>query len=112
METRVKQFWARIVRAFLDIIIIDLTRKQNMGTYGIVKHLQKKYDVLISPTTVFDTLQKLARNGLIEPAANGSSESKGKEYTATRDGVDFVNRLLAERCEINQLIKILVGNGA
>lgn len=56
----------RIVKAFLDILILTESRNKPIGGYDVIAFVNKKFHILLSSGTVYSTLYSLERDGLIQ----------------------------------------------
>jgi DNA-binding PadR family transcriptional regulator len=73
----------KTVRNFLDIIILIYLRENTLTTgYEMIKHLHEKFDLLLSPGTVYLTIYSLERQNLIE----GNISSGKRLYKLTEKG--------------------------
>ena len=68
MEAEIlKEFHERIVRSFIDIIILaELKKGRPMSGYDVILFINKKFHLLISSGTVYNILYGLERKGLIK----------------------------------------------
>jgi DNA-binding PadR family transcriptional regulator len=72
----------RIVKAFLDVVMLSLLSKHAMSGYEIDKELVKKFGLMIGPSTIYSKLSTLEKQGFISCATSRS----GKVYSLTEDG--------------------------
>ena len=72
----------RIVKAFLDLIILHLLSKNAMSGYEVNKALVKKFGLMIGPSTIYSKLTTLEEQGLLLCTKNRS----GKVFYLTNDG--------------------------
>lgn len=72
----------RIVKTFLDLVILHLLSKHAMSGYEINKALVKKFGLMIGPSTIYSKLNTLEKQGFIGCATSRS----GKVYSLTEDG--------------------------
>lgn len=72
----------RIVAAYLDGIILCQLKNSCLGGYDLVKILNKKLKITLSPGTMYSTLYYLERQGFIECISN----EKKRIYQLTDDG--------------------------
>ena len=101
----VRHFWLKVVRHFLELIIVDTLRKEPLNGNQLKQKVHDKYAVDLSSDAIYDRLRNLQKQGLIEPA---KTESEGKTYTATKQGVDLLNKLAAYREETTTFLKALL----
>ena len=94
----------RVVRSFLDIIILLILRKKPSSGYDIFRCLVNA-GIVMSPGTIYDTLHLLERKGYIE----GLWDSRKKIYSLTRRGEEYLKAFLAEKESILEVMnEILV----
>jgi DNA-binding PadR family transcriptional regulator len=56
----------RVVRNFMDILILEEIKKGMMSGYDVMTYLQKKFGVTLSSGTVYGILYAMERQNLIE----------------------------------------------
>jgi len=61
-----KAFNERILRSFLDILILTQLEKNNLSGYDITGLINDRFGIFISPGTVYNTLHSLETKQLIE----------------------------------------------
>ena len=73
----------KTIRNFLDLIVLTYVRGNPPTTgYEIVRYLYKKFDLLLSPGTVYSTLYSLERQNLVE----GDTTQGKRVYRLTEKG--------------------------
>lgn len=60
----------RVIKSFMDIIIISKLKDGSMSGYDIISHIHKRFGILMSPGTVYNLMYSLERNGLIKGVQN------------------------------------------
>jgi len=70
---------ARIVKSFMDVIVLMELRNKTLGGYDVISLVDKKFGILLSSGTVYSQLYSLERNGLIEAHLN----QRKREYALT-----------------------------
>jgi DNA-binding PadR family transcriptional regulator len=80
----------RIVKNFLDIIIMSELRDAHLSGFDIIVFIQKKFDVNMSPGTVYATLYSLERHNLIQ----GTRLERKRVYQLTQTGVQTIKEML------------------
>jgi DNA-binding PadR family transcriptional regulator len=106
-----RRSWARIIRSFLDFIIIDATRKQPMNGNELKQYAHNKYGVDVSSDAMYHRLARLERQRLIDrdkKAEEPFSAKYTKFYVATKQGVDLLNKLAAHREETKAFLTALL----
>ena len=56
----------RMVKEFLDLIILTIISKCPYSGYDIIRHIFSEYNVLLSSGTVYSTLYALERDNLVK----------------------------------------------
>jgi len=81
-----------LLKRFIDLIVLEELKKCDMSGYDLVFKLHTKYDLLISPGTVFALLYSLERRGFIK----GKVEERKRVYELTDSGLENANFLKRE----------------
>lgn len=89
----------RLAKNFMDIVILLELTSAPLSGYDIINIFHKKFNLSISPGTVYSTLYALERMGLIK----GGGQKK-RIYTLTRRGEEFIETVLAMRENIELLM--------
>ena len=95
-----KRMERRIVRSFLDILILSELRKRCMSGYDIIAFIHRKFRILISSGTVYSLLYSLEREGLIQ----GRWNQRRRVYSLTEKGEKTIRALQ----NLNNQIKLFV----
>jgi len=103
----VRRFWGNVVKHFLGLIIVDAVRKEAFNGNKLKQYVRDRYAVDLSSDAVYDRLRSLEKQGLIEPDGKESAE-RAKFYTATKQGIDLLNKLLAYREETKTFLTALL----
>lgn len=80
----------RIVKAFLDILILSESRNKPIGGYDVIAFIHKKFHILLSSGTVYFTLYSMERDGLIQ----AHFVRRNRVYTLTDKGKETVQAYL------------------
>jgi len=75
----------RMVKEFLDLIILSILSKNPYSGYEIIRHIFSEYNILLSSGTVYSTLYALERDKLLIGWWNGRKrmyklDIKGRKY--------------------------------
>lgn len=76
----------RVLKAFLDLIILEFLRNQSMTAYQIQKAFLCRFDDSLSPNTVYTRLSTMETQSLIQCALS----TRGRVYSLTEDGAKVV----------------------
>ena len=78
-----KDIEKRIVKSFLDIlIIVEMKKQTTLSGYDVTSFVNNKFGGILSPGTVYATLYSMERKGLIK----GESDGKKTVYKLTEKG--------------------------
>ena len=67
LEGRIlKKMHERIIKNFMDIIIMTELRNGPLSGYDVISYIHNKFNLLISSGTIYSLLYSLERNGLVE----------------------------------------------
>ncbi|MEM3387596.1 MAG: PadR family transcriptional regulator [Nitrososphaerales archaeon] len=100
----------KCVRSFLDFIILGLIRKKPISGYDVITYIYDRFQILLSPGTVYPTLNTLEEQGLVSSFA----DSRKKLYTLTKKGENVINQMAIEylKCyvQLDTLSRLLLGS--
>lgn len=103
MEGRtLKKMHERIIKSFMDIIIMAELLKGPLTGYDVISYIHNKFNLLVSSGTVYSLMYSLERNGLVE----GSWDERKRTYKLTDKGKKTIETILSA----NNKIKIFVTN--
>lgn len=91
MASVLQAFRLRVLKAFNDIAVLALLRKEPLSGYTLTKQILKRFDVLLSSGTVYSTLYALERDGLVV----GRVEGRNRIFSLTDQGREYIEALLA-----------------
>jgi len=66
----IKEMHGRIVKNFMDILIMAELKDSPMSGYDVISFIHKKFRLLVSSGTVYSLLYSLERDGFIEGKFN------------------------------------------
>ena len=99
-----KKMHERIIKNFMDIIILAELRNRPMSGYDVISFIHNKFHLLVSSGTVYSLLYSLERNGLIE----GTWNERKRVYKPTDKGIKTTETILNANDKIkNFIINIL-----
>lgn len=93
----------RMVRSFLDILILAQLREEPKSAYDVIAFIHKRFSILMSTGTVYSTLYSLQRNGLIKTHW-AKRERSARVYTLTDRGAKTIQAFL----KVNDKIQLFV----
>jgi len=90
------QMHTRIVKNFLDMVIMMELRKRSMSGYDVIAFIHNKFHMLMSTGTVYSCLYFLERNGLIR----GEQDQRRRVFTLTEQGEETIKAFLSSKAKI------------
>ena len=101
METEIlKKMNERIVKSFMDLLILAKLRSGPMSGHDFVTFIHKKFYILISPGTIYQTLLYMERDGLIERIGT----QRKRVYALTDKGKETVRAIFSLKEKILGLV--------
>jgi DNA-binding PadR family transcriptional regulator len=95
-----KKMHERIIKNFMDIIILAELRNGPLSGYDVISFIHNKFHLLVSSGTVYSLLYSLERNGLIEGAWN----ERKRVYKLTDKGAKTIETILCANDKIKNFI--------
>jgi len=86
-----KKMHERIIKNFMDIIIMTELRNGSLSGYDVISYIHNKFNLLVSSGTVYSLLYSLERNGLVE----GTWDERKRVYKLTEKGAKTIDTLLS-----------------
>lgn len=86
----------RIIKNFLDIVVMAELKKQSLSGYAFIAFINKRFNILISAGTVYSLLYSLERKKLIE----SSGEERKRTYKLTANGTKTIDIILNDCSKI------------
>jgi len=85
-----KKMHERIIKNFMDIIIMTELRNESLSGYDVISYIHNKFNLLISSGTIYSLLYSLERNGLVE----GVWDERKRIYKLTEKGQKTIATIL------------------
>ncbi|MFQ6086725.1 MAG: PadR family transcriptional regulator [Candidatus Bathyarchaeia archaeon] len=95
----------RIVRSFLDVLILAQLRKEPKSAYDIIAFIHEKFHILMSAGAVYSTMYSLERDGLVQ-GNFADRKRRARVYTLTDKGEKTIQAFL----NVNDKIQLFVAN--
>lgn len=96
----------RIVKSFLDMLILMELSKRPMSGYDVVVFIHRKFHILISSGTAYSHLYFLERKELVE----GSWAQRKRIYKLTKRGKETVKTILNLKDKIlGLMVNLFIG---
>ena len=99
-----KKMHERIIKNFMDIIILAELKTGPLSGYDVISFIHNKFHLLVSSGTVYSLLYSLERNGLIE----GTWNERKRVYNLTEKGGKTIETILGANDKINHFITSLL----
>ena len=99
-EVQIKKMNERIIKNFLDIIIMSELRNGPLSGYDIISYIHNKFQLLVSSGTIYSLLYSLERDDLIE----GVWDERKRTYQLTEKGAHTINTILNANAEIKTFV--------
>jgi DNA-binding PadR family transcriptional regulator len=99
-----KKMHERIIKNFMDLIILAELRNGPMSGYDVISFIHSKFHLLVSSGTVYSLLYSLERNGLIE----GTWNERKRVYKLTEKGKKTIEIILSANDKIKSFITSLL----
>ena len=96
-----KPFNERILRSFIDILILTELEKNTLSGYDITGLINEKFGIFISPGTIYNTLHSLETRNFIK----GVWRDKKRVYKLTNEGKEFLKVIREHKNEILNLLE-------
>jgi len=96
----------RLVKSFLDELILAELSEHPRSGYDIIAFVHKKFHLLLSSGTVYSTLYAMERDGLIQ----GSWAQRKRVYSLTDTGKKAIQAILNANDKIQLFVANLLGN--
>jgi DNA-binding PadR family transcriptional regulator len=101
LEGRIlKKMHERIIKNFMDIIILAELRAGPLSGYDVISFIHNKFHLLVSSGTVYSLLYSLERNALIE----GTWSERKRVYKLTEKGEKTIDTILSANDKIKNFI--------
>ena len=99
-----KKMHRKIVKSFMDVIILAELRNVPMSGYDVIGFIHNKFGILVSSGTVYSLLYSLERDGLIK----GMWSKRKRVYELTEKGEKTIEVVLNADDKIKSLITSLL----
>ena len=105
LEGRIlKKMHERIIKNFMDIIIMAELRNGPLSGYDVISYIHNKFNLLVSSGTVYSLLYSLERNGLVE----GVWDERKRIYKLTEKGQKTIETILSANDKIKGFMAIIL----
>lgn len=90
----------RIVKTFMDIVVLAELRNRPMSGYDVIAYIHKRFHILVSSGTVYSLLYSMERDGLIR----GMFSQRKRVYALTDKGKETVKIILSANEKIQRFM--------
>ena len=105
LEGRIlKKMHERIIKNFMDVIIMAELRNGPLSGYDVISYIHNKFNLLVSSGTVYSLLYSLERNGLVE----GVWDERKRIYKLTEKGQKTIETILSANDKIKGFMAIIL----
>jgi len=84
------QIRRRLVKSFMDILILSKLKEKPMSGYDIISLTYRKFRILLGSGSVYSLLYSMERKGLIK----GTWDERRRIYVLTQKGEETINAAL------------------
>jgi DNA-binding PadR family transcriptional regulator len=99
-----KKLNQRVIREFLDIIVLGKLQDGNLSGYDIIIYLNSRFQTVVSSGTIYSLLYSMERKGLIE----GVWDERKRAYKLTEEGGRMLDDLKKADGAFKDLVAILL----
>jgi DNA-binding PadR family transcriptional regulator len=97
----VKKLRSRMIKNFLDILVLSEMKDNPLSGYDVIGLIHKKYNVLLSSGTIYSQLYSLEREGIIR----GEQNKRRRVYELTEEGEQTIGDIMKVNGQIQNLLK-------
>ena len=97
--------YERFLKAFMDIVIMVKMRGGETNGYELLTYFHEKFDILVSPGTVYSLLYSMERDGLVE----ARDVDRKRIYTLTPKGKATIKAIHESTEVIENFLTRLLG---
>ena len=99
-KTILQQMYKRLIRNFLDILILQELRSKPLSGYDIISLIHKRFNLLISSGSIYSMLYSLEREGLVR----GGWVGRKRVYILTNKGRTVLEAVIKSRVKVERII--------
>jgi DNA-binding PadR family transcriptional regulator len=103
-NTTLKKLAQRVIREFLDIIVLGKLQRGTLSGYDIIIYLNSRFQTVVSSGTIYSLLYSMERKGLIE----GVWDERKRAYKLTEEGCHMLDDLKKADGSFKDLVAILL----
>ena len=99
-----KNMHRRIIRNFLDVLILSELRSGPMSGYDFIAYINDKFHLLLSSGSVYSILYSLERQGLI----TGVQNQRRRVYRLTERGAQTIKAIVDANSNLGHHMSMLL----
>ncbi|MCW3984167.1 MAG: PadR family transcriptional regulator [Candidatus Bathyarchaeota archaeon] len=100
----VKKMHERVIKSFLDTIIMAELQNGAISGYDIISYIHTKHGFLVSSGTVYSLLYSLERNGLVQ----GTWLERKRVYKLTDRGTQTIETIINSHDKIKGFLSTIL----
>lgn len=104
----VNTIYGRFLKEFMDVLIMVKMREGEASGYDILTYFHEKFDLLVSPGTVYSVLYSMERKGLIK----ARDVDRKRIYALTPKGEATITAIQESSEVVQGFLKRLLKEGA
>jgi len=104
----------RIVKRYVEILVLDELRKHELHGYGFIDLIRRRYGFEPSPSMIYPILKDLMKKGFVEAKERYSGSKKCIVYRITEKGLEFLREhsdLLEEARRYEEKVRLAIDVG-
>jgi len=104
----------RIVKQYVEILVLDELRKHELHGYGFIDLIRRRYGFEPSPSMIYPVLKELMKKGFVEAIEKYIGSKKYIVYRITEKGLEFLSEhrdLLEEAKRHEERIRLAIDIG-
>ena len=96
----------RFARSFLDLLMLQMLRREPLWGYRMMSMLQRDYGLRVGPPVIYPLLDSMETEGLVESEEVYEGRRRRRVYRATQKGLELI------RCFRTVLSEIFEDSGS
>jgi len=90
-ERELREIRAKLMRGFLDLVVLQFLNGGSMHGYQIISDLRKNFGVYFGPSTIYPLLCALEEKGYVKSHWDLENDKPRKVYSITPQGSNLLN---------------------
>ena len=97
----VEELRVRTIKNFMDVLILTELKNGSLSGYDLIAVIHRRFDILLSPATVYAKVYSLERDGLIK----GSFTQQKRVFELTDKGEQNIKVILKANEKIQNVLR-------